>query len=77
MPVTQEDLLPALSREIERAIGEEVEKAATEAAEQARKRVRERLGAIAGSLLSEYSIVRRQNDLVITVKTTDLEKQGG
>ena len=77
MSVTQEDLLPALSREIQRAIGEEIEKAADAAAEQARKSVRARLGAIAGSLLSEYSMVRNGTDLVITVKTKDLEGRDG
>jgi len=68
MAVTQEDLLPALSRAVENVVKAEVERAVTEAAESVRERVRERLGSIAASLLSDYDIRRQQRDLVITVR---------
>lgn len=66
--ITSTNLIPELHRVLEMAIHEEVSKAADEAADKIRAAIRERLGNFALQMLSEYSVMRHGNDLIITVK---------
>ena len=66
--ISSENLIPELRRVLEMAIYEEINKAADEAADKIREAIRERLGNFALQMLSEYSVMRRGNDLIITVR---------
>lgn len=66
--IAEANLIPELERVLQVAIAEEVNKAADEAADKIRAAIRDRLGNFALQMLSEYSVMRRGNDLIITVK---------
>lgn len=61
-------ILVAIKRAIDTEVGHIVESEMEDMLEKVRRRVRERVGAISGSVFSEYSMHRNGADVVITVK---------
>jgi len=66
--MTEGGLLAAINLALKAETERVVEEIANEAAEKARREVRAKVGAIACSLLSEYSLTRDGRDLLIRVQ---------
>jgi hypothetical protein len=63
--------IAAIKRAIDAEVGHIVESEMEDMVEKVKRRVRERVGAISGSVFQEYSMSRNGSDVVITVKFND------
>jgi hypothetical protein len=63
--------IPAIKRAIDAEVGHIVESEMEDMIEKVKRRVRDRVGAISGSIFSQYSMSRNGQDVIITVKFKD------
>jgi hypothetical protein len=67
----ENSFIATIKRAIDAEVGHIIESELEDMVEKVKRRARERVGAISGSVFSQYSMSRQGKDVIITVKFED------